>query len=33
MEHHISRATLEAIRSLTNHLQENPDTLARVKSS
>ena len=31
MEHHISRATLEAIRSLTNHLQTNPDTLAQIK--
>ena len=31
MEHHISRATLEAIRSLTSHLQQNPDTLSQIK--
>lgn len=31
MEHHISRATLEAIRSLTTHLQQNPDTLKQIK--
>jgi Mn-dependent DtxR family transcriptional regulator len=33
MEHHISRATLEAIRSLTNHLQKNPKTLREIKDS
>ena len=32
MEHHISRDTLEAIRSLVKHLQNNPDTLAKIKS-
>ncbi|MBT8043959.1 MAG: winged helix-turn-helix transcriptional regulator [Verrucomicrobiae bacterium] len=31
MEHHVSRATLEAIRSVTDHLQENPETLASIK--
>lgn len=33
MEHHVSRATLEAIRSVTDHLQENPDTLAAIKKA
>ncbi|MFK7911683.1 MAG: transcriptional regulator MntR [Akkermansiaceae bacterium] len=33
MEHHVSKATLEAIRSVTNHLQENPETLADIKGS
>jgi Mn-dependent DtxR family transcriptional regulator len=32
MEHHVSRATLEAIRAVTNHLQENSDTLEKIKS-
>ncbi|MBT8036212.1 MAG: transcriptional regulator MntR [Verrucomicrobiae bacterium] len=32
MEHHVSRATLEAIRAVTNHLQENTQTLERIKS-
>lgn len=31
MEHHISRATLEAIRSVADHLEENPETLADIK--
>ena len=33
MEHHVSRATLEAIRSVTDHLQENPSTLAAIKGA
>jgi len=33
MEHHISRATLEAIRSVTNHLQVSPDTLDAIKNA
>ena len=33
MEHHISRATLEAIRSVTNHLQAHPDTLDAIKNA
>ena len=33
MEHHVSRATLEAIRSVTDHLQDNPSTLADIKGS
>jgi len=33
MEHHVSRATLEAIRAVTDHLQENPSTLADIKAS
>jgi len=33
MEHHISRATLEAIRSVTNHLQASPDTLDAIKNA
>lgn len=31
MEHHVSRATLEAIRSVANHLQAKPETLALIK--
>lgn len=30
MEHHVSKPTLEAIRALTDHLQENPDTLKSI---
>ena len=33
MEHHVSQATLEAIRSVTDHLQENPDTLYAIKKA
>ncbi len=33
MEHHISKATLEAIRSVTNHLQKSHSTLAAIKRS
>ena len=33
MEHHVSRATLEAIRAVTNHLQEHPGTLAVIKNA
>jgi len=33
MEHHISRPTLEAIRSLADHLKANPKTLEEIKSS
>ncbi|MEJ6573180.1 MAG: transcriptional regulator MntR [Akkermansiaceae bacterium] len=33
MEHHVSQATLEAIRSVTDHLQENPDTLSAIKKA
>ena len=33
MEHHISRPTLEAIRSLADHLQTHPNTLEKIKSS
>ena len=33
MEHHISHPTLEAIRSLANHLQANPETLAEIKAA
>jgi Mn-dependent DtxR family transcriptional regulator len=33
MAHHVSRPTLEAIRSVTNHLAEHPDTLATIKES
>jgi Mn-dependent DtxR family transcriptional regulator len=32
MEHHVSKATLEAIRAVTNHLQENRDTLEKIKA-
>lgn len=32
MEHHVSKATLEAIRAVTNHLQENGDTLEKIKA-
>lgn len=30
MEHHVSRATLEAIRSVADHLQNHPETLAKI---
>ena len=33
MEHHVSPATLEAIRAVTDHLQTHPDTLAEIKSA
>lgn len=33
MEHHVSRATLEVIRSVANHLQANPKTLEAIKNS
>ena len=33
MEHHVSRPTLEAIRSLADHLEKNPETLAEIKAS
>lgn len=33
MEHHVSRATLEVIRSVANHLQEHPETLRAIKKS
>ncbi len=33
MEHHVSQATLEAIRSVPDHLQENPDTLSAIKKA
>jgi Mn-dependent DtxR family transcriptional regulator len=33
MEHHISRATLEAVRAVTDHLQQNPEILANIKGS
>lgn len=33
MEHHVSRATLEVIRSVANHLQTHPETLAEIKNS
>ena len=33
LEHHISRPTLEAIRSLADHLQTHPNTLEKIKSS
>lgn len=33
MEHHVSRATLEAIRAVTDHLQDHPDTLAEIKKT
>jgi len=33
MEHHVSRATLEAIRSVANHLQAKPKTLALIKKN
>ncbi len=33
MEHHVSRATLEAIRAVTDHLQKHPDTLAAIKDA
>jgi Mn-dependent DtxR family transcriptional regulator len=33
MEHHVSHATLEAIRAVTNHLQENSITLEQIKSA
>ncbi|MBK1791678.1 transcriptional regulator MntR [Persicirhabdus sediminis] len=32
MEHHVSRATLEAIRALTQHLETNPATLKEIVS-
>lgn len=31
MEHHVSKATLEAIRAVTDHLQENPGILADIR--
>ena len=33
MEHHVSRATLEAVRAVANHLQNHPKTLQAIKSS
>ncbi|MCP5537774.1 MAG: transcriptional regulator MntR [Akkermansiaceae bacterium] len=33
MEHHISRATLEAIRSVTDYLQNSPETLAAIRKA
>ncbi|MBK1829834.1 MarR family transcriptional regulator [Verrucomicrobiaceae bacterium R5-34] len=33
MEHHVSRSTLEAIRAVANHLEQNPDTLAEIKAA
>jgi len=33
MEHHVSRPTLEAIRSLANHLETNPETLAEIMAA
>jgi len=33
MEHHVSRATLEAIRSVADHLQAQPETLAEIKNN
>lgn len=33
MEHHVSKATLEAIRSVTDHLQAEPETLAKIKAN
>lgn len=32
MEHHVSKATLEAIRSVSQHLTSHPDTLNSIKS-
>lgn len=32
MEHHVSRATLEAIRAVTGHLTDNPATLEAIKA-
>lgn len=32
MEHHVSRASLEAIRAVTEHLTVNPSTLESIKS-
>ena len=33
MEHHVSRATLEVIRSVTDHLQTHPETLHEIKNA
>ena len=33
MEHHVSRATLEAIRAVADHLQSQPITLSQIKSN
>lgn len=33
MEHHVSRATLEAIRSVADHLQSHPSILEDIKRS
>ena len=33
MEHHVSRATLEVIRAVANHLQSHPETLEAIKKN
>ena len=33
MEHHVSRATLEVIRAVTDHLQSHPETLTEIKNA
>ncbi len=33
MEHHVSRASLEAIRAVAAHLTENPATLSAIKDN
>ncbi len=33
MEHHVSRATLEVIRAVANHLQSHPETLKAIKKN
>ncbi|MGB0775289.1 MAG: iron dependent repressor, metal binding and dimerization domain protein, partial [Akkermansiaceae bacterium] len=32
MEHHVSRASLEAIRAVADHLQKHPETLSEITS-
>lgn len=33
MEHHVSKATLEVIRSVANHLRDHPETLQTIKNT